>query len=93
MKIIYFPYSLVHLDKLLTSICEPKTFIESPESTITNPIFHIRFGDLISQALKNLTTAYRIIYPNMSTPVIWNKKEPPHIHLYTVTKAGKKLVS
>ncbi|CAH8643450.1 unnamed protein product [Schistosoma guineensis] len=83
--------SLVHLDKLLTSICEPKTFIESPESTITNPIFHIRFGDLISQALKNLTTAYRIIYPNMSTPVIWNKKEPPHIHLYTVTKAGKKL--
>ncbi|CAI2736420.1 unnamed protein product [Schistosoma spindalis] len=83
--------SLVHLDKLLTGICEPKTFIESPESTITNPIFHIRFGDLISQALKNLTNAYRIIYPDMSTPVIWNKKEPPHIHLYTVTKAGKKL--
>ncbi|CAH8580427.1 unnamed protein product [Schistosoma turkestanicum] len=83
--------SLVRLDKLLTSICEPKTFIESSESTIANPIFHIRFGDLISQALKNLTTAYRIIYPDLSTPVIWNKKEPPFIHLYTVTKAGKKL--
>ncbi|KAK4474558.1 hypothetical protein MN116_001701 [Schistosoma mekongi] len=83
--------SVVCLDKLLMSICEPKTFIESSESTIRNPIFHISFRDLISQTLKNLTTAYRITYPDLSTPVIWNKKEPPHIHLYTITKSGKKL--
>ncbi|CAH8632198.1 unnamed protein product [Heterobilharzia americana] len=71
--------SIVCLDKLLMDICDPKTFVESPESTIANPVF------------KKLTTAYRIRYPNLPTPFIWNKKEPPQIHLYTVTKAGKKL--
>ncbi|CAH8875717.1 unnamed protein product [Trichobilharzia szidati] len=83
--------SMICLDQLLMKICDPKTFVESSASTIANPVFHISFRDFISQALKNLSPAYRISYPDMSPPVIWNKKEPPYIHLYTVTKAGKKL--
>ncbi|KAF8569944.1 hypothetical protein P879_01992 [Paragonimus westermani] len=84
--------SLVLLDSLLMKVCDPKFYIEAPESSLSKPVYLIPLQKLHSLALQSLPVVYRISpAEGRGAPILWRKNEAPYIQISTVTKNGRKL--
>ncbi|KAA3672930.1 uncharacterized protein DEA37_0001003, partial [Paragonimus westermani] len=84
--------SLVLLDSLLMKVCDPKFYIEAPESSLSKPVYLIPLQKLHALALQSLPVVYRISpAEGRGAPILWRKNEAPCIQISTVTKNGRKL--